>query len=61
MKQFIIIDKGAGFSWVSETIEEATVSMGYSEEDGSWDEIKKLVKDIYEVIEVIGEIKYLVD
>jgi hypothetical protein len=61
MKQFIIVDKLDGWSWVSETIEEAMIGMGYSEEDGSWDEIKEQVKDMYEVIEVVGEVKYLVD
>jgi len=51
MKKFIVIDKQEGFSWISDSIEDVFSSTCYS----SLDELK----DIYEVIEIIGEIKYL--
>ena len=59
MKKFIVIDKLEGFSWVNDNIEDVIESMGYEGE--IWNDIKDKIVDDYEVIEIIGEIKYLVD
>ena len=59
MKKFIVIDKLEGFSWVNDNIEDVIESMGYEGE--IWDDIKDKIVGDYEVIEIIGEIKYLID
>ena len=59
MKKFIVIDKLEGFSWVNDNIEDVIESMGYEGEN--WDDIKDKIVGDYEVIEIIGEIKYLID
>ena len=59
MKKFIVIDKLEGFSWVNDNIEDVIESMGYEGE--IWDDIIDKIVGDYEVIEIIGEIKYLID
>ena len=59
MKKFIVSDKLEGFSWVNDNIEDVIESMGYEGE--IWDDIKDKIVGDYEVIEIIGEIKYLID
>jgi hypothetical protein len=59
MKKFIVIDKQEGISWICDDIEDIIKSVGYEGE--IWDDIKDKIVGVYEVIEIIGEIKYLID
>ena len=59
MKKFIVIDKLEGFSWVNDNIKDVIESVGYEGEN--WDVVKDKIVGVYEVIEIIGEIKYLID
>ena len=61
MKKFIVIDKQEGFSWINDTIEEVIESVGYDSEEDKWEKVKKEIKGIYEVIEVSGEVNYIVE
>jgi hypothetical protein len=59
MKKFIVIDKLEGFSWVNDNIKDVIESVGYEGEN--WDVVKDKIVGVYEVIEIIGEIKYLIN
>jgi hypothetical protein len=59
MKKFIVIDKLEGFSWINDNIKDVIESVGYEGEN--WDVVKDKIVGVYEVIEIIGEIKYLID
>ena len=60
MKKFIVIDKQEGFSWINDTIEEVIESVGYDSEEDKWEKVKKEIEGTYEVIEVSGEVNYIV-
>ena len=53
MKKFIVVDKQEGVSWICNSIEDIFESTGFNS--------LYLLKGEYEVIEVNGEVKYLVD
>ena len=59
MKKFIVIDKLEGFSWINDNIKDVIKSVGYEGEN--WDVVKDKIVGVYEVIEIIGEIKYLIN
>ena len=61
MKKFIVIDKQEGFSWINDTIEEVIESVGYDSEEDKWEKVKKEIQGTYEVIEVSGEVNYIVE
>ena len=61
MKKFIVIDKQEGFSWINDTIEEVIESVGYDSEEDKWEKVKKEIEGTYEVIEVSGEVNYIVE
>ena len=61
MKKFIVIDKQEGFSWINDTIEEVIESVGYDSEEAKWEKVKKEIEGTYEVIEVSGEVNYIVE
>jgi hypothetical protein len=61
MKKFIVIDKQEGFSWINDNIKEVIESVGYDSESEIWDDVKDKIVGVYEVIEVNGDVKYLVD
>ena len=57
MKLFIVVDKQEGVSWICSDIESVFESTG---RDGLFNNLNEL-KGEYEVIEVNGDIKYLID
>lgn len=63
-KRFISINFEFKYSSICDTIEEIFESCGYDEEyeqGMTFDELLEKVKGEYEIIEVIGEIKWLND
>ena len=61
MKKFIVIDKQEGFILINDTIVEVIESVGYDSEDDKWEKVKKEIEGTYEVIEVSGEVNYIVE
>lgn len=59
MNKFIVIDRQEGFSWVNYNIKDVIESVGYDSENEIWDDVKNKIVGVYEVIEIIGDIKYL--
>jgi hypothetical protein len=50
-RQFIVIDLQEGKSWRSDDWKEVLESIGYGEmEDKSYDEVKKKIEGVYEII-----------
>jgi len=58
--KYIVVDKQEGFSFVCDGLDELIKAIGFDEYT-TLDQIIKGNKDAYEIIEVKGEVKYILD